>query len=267
MHEGAKSTSNNQFSRKEQFRENAFEHVWTEQLDDAFADIARYYDTANYVASLGMWGWFRKCFLSVIDVQPGNRALDVCAGTNAIGIAMLEKQPNLDVHAIDRSEAMQRVGQRRANRKRFNITSTIGDVHELPFPDNHFDVATLQFASRHLKVIEVFREIQRVLKPGGHFYHCDMLRPSNPVIERLHYGYLKMCLASTALIFRSNEDARNLQKYFVDALSMFYAPGELSDLLREVGYQDVEAYTIFSGIVGYHKAIKPLSVDTLLGST
>lgn len=257
MDDRVNPASNTRFSRKEQSRENSFEHVWTEQLNDVFADVARYYDRANYVASLGMWGWFKNRFLSIIDVQPGYKALDVCAGTNAIGIAMLEKQPDMEVHAIDRSEAMQQVGQDRANARGFTISSTIGDVHELPFPDNHFDVATLQFASRHLRVIEVFREIQRVLKPGGHFYHCDMLRPANPVIEKLHYAYLKACLTSTALIFGSSEGARNLRKYFVDALSMFYSPEELSVLLRELGYEEVEAHTIFTGIIGYHKAVKP----------
>lgn len=259
MDERMEPVSNTQFDKKEKIRESSFEQVWTEQLNDVFADVARYYDKANYVASLGMWGWFRNRFLSIIELQAGHKALDVCAGTNAIGIAMLDKQPELKVYAIDRSSAMQSVGQSRAQRKGYTIDSTIGDVHKLPFPDNHFDVATLQFASRHLRVIEVFREIQRVLKPGGHFYHCDMLRPSNPVIEKLHYAYLKACLTSTALIFGSNQDARNLRKYFVDALSMFYSPEELSVLLRDLGYEDVKAHTIFTGIIGYHKAVKSAS--------
>jgi SAM-dependent methyltransferase len=58
--------------------------------------------------------------------------------------------------------------------------------HVLPFPDNHFDVVTLQYASRHLRVDRVFGEILRVLKPGGRFHHCDMLRPGNPLMERLY---------------------------------------------------------------------------------
>ena len=41
------------------------------------------------------------------------------------------------------------------------IHSVIGDVHKLPFPDNHFDVVTLQWATRHLRVKQVFDEIRR----------------------------------------------------------------------------------------------------------
>jgi len=35
------------------------------------------------VASLGLWNWFRQRFISTIDVQSGDKVLDVCAGTNA----------------------------------------------------------------------------------------------------------------------------------------------------------------------------------------
>ncbi|MBD3646019.1 MAG: class I SAM-dependent methyltransferase, partial [Pseudomonadales bacterium] len=161
MDDRVKSKSNGQFSEKETTRESSFKEVWSEELNDAFADIARYYDSANYVASLGLWGYFRNKFVSIIDLKTGYKALDVCAGTNAIGLAMLEKETEIAVSAIDRSEEMQRVGQQRVQAKGFTIDSTISDVHELPFPDNHFDVVTLQYASRHLRVIEVFSEIQR----------------------------------------------------------------------------------------------------------
>ncbi len=39
---------------------------------------------------------------------------DVCAGSNAIGIAPSRREPMLGVHAMDRSAAMQAVGRQRA---------------------------------------------------------------------------------------------------------------------------------------------------------
>ncbi|UCH52577.1 MAG: class I SAM-dependent methyltransferase, partial [Pseudomonadota bacterium] len=233
-----------------------FRDVWSNQLDDVFADVAKYYDRANHVASLGLWNYFRDQFRATIEVRPGQRVLDVCAGTNAVGIALLEREPTLSVHAIDRSAAMQEVGQARAKARGFSIESTIGDVHRLPFPDNHFDVVTLQWASRHLRVMDVFREIHRVLKPGGHFYHCDMERPDNRFVELTYYGYLRFCLAFTALVFRSSEAARNCKKYFIETLSRFYSANELSQLLRELGFQDVRQKTLLGGMIGMHRAAK-----------
>lgn len=244
---------------REFVREQRFSAVWTQELNTVFADVAPYYDRANTVASLGLWNWFLNSFMSTIALQPGQRTLDVCAGTNAIGIALLEREPSLEVHAIDRSAAMQAVGRQRAGALGLRIHSVIGDVHALPFPDNHFDVVTLQYATRHLRVKEVFGEILRVLKPGGHFYHCDMLRPGNPLVEKLYYAYLRMCLAFTGFMFRSGTAALNCKKYFIDALQLFYSADELSQVLRELGYCDVAAKTVFSGMIGHHRAAKPLA--------
>ena len=238
-------------------REDRFSFIWAKELEQVFADVAPYYDRANYVASLGLWGWFLRKFMATVDIRPHERVLDVCAGTNAIGIALLEREPTLEVHAIDRSVAMQEVGRHRTGARGFHIHGVIGDVHTLPFPDNHFDVVTLQFASRHLRVRQVFAEIQRVLKPGGRFYHCDMLRPGSRVVAALYYTYLRSCLWFTAFVYSSGQAALNCKKYFIDALQMFYSAQELSGVLQDLDFVDVTATTIFGGMLGFHRAVKP----------
>jgi len=243
---------------REALREERFSDVWSNELNDAFADIAPYYDRGNEIAALGLWGSFLRRFMRSVDIKPKQRTLDVCAGTNAIGIALLKREPTLDVHAMDRSAEMQTVGQQRAAALGFHIKSTIGDVHVLPFPDNHFDVVTLQFASRHLRVREVFTEILRVLKPGGHFHHSDMLRPRNVIVKKLYYTYLKACLNFTSLIVGSGPAATKFKQYFLDALDLFYTAEELSIVLREVGYIEVTADTVFYGMLGFHRAVKPV---------
>jgi demethylmenaquinone methyltransferase / 2-methoxy-6-polyprenyl-1,4-benzoquinol methylase len=242
---------------RELAREELFNVVWTEELNDVFADVAPYYDRANYIASLGLWGFFLRQFMATVDVNPGEKMLDVCAGTNAIGIALLQREPTLEVHAIDRSAAMQEVGRERAEARGFRIRSVIDDVHTLPYPDNSFDIVTLQFASRHLRIRRVVQEIRRVLKPGGRFYHSDMLRPANRTVERMYYAYLRFCLWFTGTVFRSGRPALNCKDYFIQALKMFYSAEELSDMLEDVGYCDVSARTVFGGMLGFHRAVKP----------
>jgi demethylmenaquinone methyltransferase/2-methoxy-6-polyprenyl-1,4-benzoquinol methylase len=242
---------------REELREQRFSTIWKQDLHDIFVDVAPYYDRANYVASLGLFDWFRSSSIAAIEVAPGQRVLDVCAGTNAVGIELLKREPSLEVHAMDRSAAMQLVGQERAQALGLHIESVIGDVHRLPFPDHHFDVVTLQYATRHLRVKEIFSEIHRVLKPGGSFHHCDMLRPGNAIVEKLYYGYLRGCLAVTGLLFRSGTAAMNAKKYFIDALEMFYSADELSEVLRHQGFCDVSAKTLLAGMIGFHRAVKP----------
>jgi len=250
---------NQQYIAMEQAREQAFDLIWSQEINEVFSDVARYYDRANVFATLGLLNHLRDRFLATIDIMPQQRVLDVCAGTNVIGIGLLKRQPTLDVFAVDRSAAMQEVGRDSARRHGFEIKSTICDVHDLPFPDNHFDVVTLQWATRHLRVIEVFSEINRVLKPGGHFYHCDMLRPANKLIENVYCLYLKACVSVISAAFKSGSAALNCRKYFVDAIRMFYSTEELSFLLAELGFTDIKGTAVLGGTVGFHKARKPLA--------
>ncbi|MES9844626.1 MAG: class I SAM-dependent methyltransferase [Candidatus Sedimenticola sp. PURPLELP] len=244
------------FQEKEAARRAAFEAIWENKINAVFADVAAVYDRANDFASMGTLKGLRRRFVATIDVEPGHRVLDVCAGTNVIGIELLKKQPELDVYAVDRSDAMQEVGKDLASQQGFEIKGRICDVHRLPFPDNHFDVVTLQYATRHLRVIDVFSEINRVLKPGGHFYHCDMLRPANRVIEESYYLYLKACLKMTSWAIRSSPVAVSCHNYFVEAIRLFYSTDELSQLLSELGFSDVIGQPMLGGTVAFHKACK-----------
>ena len=247
---------NSSYVWRESAREEAFESVWNNDLNAVFADVAAYYDRANNYAALGCINRLRNRFINLIDVEPKQKVLDVCAGTNAIGIELLKREPNLDVYAVDRSVAMQEVGRERAQNQGFTIKGFISDVHTLPFPDNHFDVVTLQWATRHLRVITVFSEINRVLKPGGRFYHCDMLRPSNRLVEEAYCLYLKACLYMTAKAFRSAPVSLKCKRYFVKAIRMFYSTNELSNLLSELGYSNIIGQSLLGGTVAFHKAFK-----------
>ncbi len=241
---------------REWARKYEFAGIWESNLDDAFSDLAPYYDFASNLASLGLCGRWREQFISSIALRPGDKVLDVCAGTNAVGMGLLRRQPDLHVCAIDRSKAMQGVGQGRARARGLKIKSVIGDANHLPFPDGHFDVVTLQWATRHLRVVDAFSEIRRVLKPGGCFYHCDMLRPESRVVQTLYSAYLKACLPVTGLAFGSGPDTWSLRDYFVRCVEMFYSAREITQLLRHIGFSGVSSRAEVGGIVARHKAVK-----------
>ena len=245
------------YAKREWARSRAFEPIWTQVLDDVFADVAPYYDRANVFATLGLLNPLRRRFVDTMELHPGERVLDVCAGTNVIGIDLARREPTLEIHAIDRSRRMQEVGARAAAAQGVAIRSHIGDVHSLPFPDGHFDVVTLQWATRHLRAARVVSEIRRVLKPGGRFYHCDMLRPSSRIIEEAYCLYLTACVGLVSWAFRSAPAALSCRRYFVDAIRLFYSTAEFSELLRQHGFADVVGRSVLFGTVAYHRATKP----------
>lgn len=248
---------------KEMLRLEKFDRYWRDELNLVFNDIAARYDTANDFFSFGIWRRIRRRFVGMISITDNNKVLDVCAGTNAVGIDLLSINPQIEVTAVDRSAAMQQVGAARAMEKGYSIKSVIADVHRLPFTAQYFDIVTLEAATRHLKVTKVFHEIHRVLKTGGYFYHCDLVKPENARIAFIYRVYLRVMIPLTTLLFfRTNEflgvreRALKLAGYFIETINAFYTAEELSAILRETGFKDIETITLAGGTVAIHRARK-----------
>jgi len=61
-----------------------------------------------------------------------------------------------------------------------NTAFLLADVHGLPFADSSFDLVTCRIAPHHFADIDAaFREVARVLRPGGRFVVEDSLAPDD----------------------------------------------------------------------------------------
>lgn len=248
---------------KEQIRHERFKYYWNDEVKQAFDDLAVQYDNINNFASFGTWNHINKHFTDSIELNDSAQILDVCAGTNKVGLALLSRNPKVNVTAIDRSEGMQEIGMIKAKKKGLAIKSVISDVHKLPFDDNSFNIVTTSFASRHLRLDQVFQEIYRILKPGEYYYHHDLLKPRGRIFSIAYYLYLRFMLPLTAFIFlrkrgffKAASAAFSSVDYFVKAINLFYTEDELTLLLGKVGFKNIETSVHAGGIAVVHKAQK-----------
>lgn len=104
--------------------------------------------------------------VSRVGIQPGDRVLDVAAGTGnaAIRAALAGGM----VTALDLTPELFDAGRRRAREAGVAIDWVEGDAEELPFEDGSFDVVLstfgVMFAPRHALAAG---EMARVLRAGG----------------------------------------------------------------------------------------------------
>jgi demethylmenaquinone methyltransferase/2-methoxy-6-polyprenyl-1,4-benzoquinol methylase len=245
--------------KKEDLRSNLFGETWRTLLPEVFRDVPAYYDKGNAVASLGSCSRWSNTFATAIlkHLPPGANVLDVCSGTHDIPLRLLAFDPTLEIHALDGSAHMTAEGQRRARERNLTIHARVCDAHVLPFADHSFDAVTLQFASRHLEILRTFKEIYRVLKPGGIFCHNDMLRPASRIVEAPYLVYLRFSVWFTAKLFGSSAESMKCIGYFADAIRHFYTPQELSELLAGFGFDNIESRSFLTGVMSYHIARKP----------
>jgi demethylmenaquinone methyltransferase / 2-methoxy-6-polyprenyl-1,4-benzoquinol methylase len=250
-----------EFVEREDLRSRRFGEVWETLIPEVFRDVPSYYDRGNAVASLGTCSRWSNKFADAIAARlaPGSRLLDVCTGTHDIPLRLLQRDPTLEIQAVDGSSHMIAEGQRRARSRQLVIHAQVSDAHVLPFPDNSFDAVTLQFASRHLVIGSAFKEIPRVLRPGGLFCHNDMLRPAMLVVEVPYLFFLRFSVWCTATLFGSSPESRKCIDYFTDAIRHFYKPNEMSGLLSSIGFDDIECRSFLTGVMSYHICRKPMA--------
>eukprot|EP00056_Hartaetosiga_gracilis_P001632 m.46229 g.46229 ORF g.46229 m.46229 type:complete len:324 (+) comp10716_c0_seq2:182-1153(+) len=108
------------------------------------------------------------------SVKTGNdvRVFEAACGTGRVTHHLLDTFSHAsDVVATDLSEGMLNVAKTVLSKKHphaTNLTLNVADVCDLPYPDNHFDVAVFQFGMMFVEdKPKAIRELSRILKPGG----------------------------------------------------------------------------------------------------
>ncbi len=137
-------------------------------------------------SAIGFGDAFRRENVHNAGIQHQARPLtilDVGCGTGKLTIATaLESKPGSKIYGIDPEPSMLEIAH--ANAIKANITTSsetqlkflLGKIEILPFETNQFDLVLATMMTHHLdrrlKFLG-FREIFRVLKPGGTFLNVD----------------------------------------------------------------------------------------------
>src|SRR5262245_7979990 len=130
------------------------------------------------------------------DRLPGKavrRVLDVGTGTAQIPIEISPRRNDLRITAIDLAGHMLQMAQR--NVISAGLTAQIKleqvDAKGLPYADGDFDAVISNSIIHHIPEPRVaFREMVRVLRPGGTLFVRDLLRPPDrPTLEQLVAAY------------------------------------------------------------------------------
>jgi demethylmenaquinone methyltransferase/2-methoxy-6-polyprenyl-1,4-benzoquinol methylase len=214
-----------------------------------FDEVARNYDRTNALLSGGnAWLW-RLQTVRAIDPQPGQRILDIAAGTGTSSAAIARS--GAEVVAVDFSPGMIAVGRKRHPRIEF----VEADAMTLPFKANEFDAATISFGLRNIEdPRKALKEMYRVIKPGGRVVVCEFSKPPRALL-RAGYGlYLKHVMPRVAGVASSNPDAYT---YLAESIDDWPDQGTLSQWLRGAGFTRVAYRNLTSGVVALHRGHKP----------
>lgn len=177
---------------------------------------------------------FKQRLVERVNLQPGDRVLDLGCGTGTLAVMLQRHQPQAVITGLDGDERMLEMARRKTRQDGLDqIRWEKGLAYELPYPDETFDGVVSSLMTHHLTAAnkrKTFAETRRVLKPGGRFFIADFGAP--------HDGLMRLVAAAMMGL----EEARENLK------------GELPALLREAGFSSVSEVDHFRTIFG------PLSI-------
>lgn len=109
------------------------------------------------------------------------RMLEVPVGTGVLTMPVYEGLPDADAICLDYSADMMERAMRQAEKRGLkNVRFMQGDVGKLPFPDCNFDIVlSLNGFHAFPDKEAAYREVFRVLKPGGIFCGCFYVKGEN----------------------------------------------------------------------------------------
>jgi demethylmenaquinone methyltransferase/2-methoxy-6-polyprenyl-1,4-benzoquinol methylase len=221
-------------------------------VKEIFSTITGKYDFLNRVFSLRLDVAWRNFAAKKMRFPQTHRYLDVACGTGDLSVAAAVKHPEIYVTGLDFVPEMVEAAKSKVQKKKLadRITLLQGDALQLPFEDNHFDVAGIAFGIRNIPDRRrALAEMLRVTVPGGQVMVLEMTFVQNRFLKLIYYVYLNFLLPVFAKVFSKNPAA---YYYLADSIMNFPSPDEFAKIMEEAGVVEVEKYPLTFGITWLH---------------
>ena len=201
-----------------------------------FDTIAPRYDVVNRIMTFGLDRGWRRATVTALGLARASNIVDVACGTGDL-CRELAKAAHRPI-GIDLSFGMLAYA-------RATFAMAQGDALELPIATASLDGATCGFALRNVVDLDAaFRELARVVRPGGRIALLEVAIPANRLLRAGHSVYFGRVVP---LIGGLLSDAA-AYRYLPESVAYLpHTPGLLA-LIRAAGFTDVERRALTGGI-------------------
>ena len=222
-------------------------------VNSVFSQVYKKYDLMNDIMSLGVHRVWKEKFIDWMNPQPNTKLIDVASGTGDIANLFFTKSDGTgEVICVEPNKEM--LSRGKIKLKKYKSVKWINSSAEsIPIEGDTFDYYSISYGIRNVSDInKVLKEAFRVLKPGGRFMCLEFSKIDNEILNFLYKQYSKTIPYIGKFIVGSDKP----YKYLIDSIDKFYNQKELSKLIKDNGFSNVEFRNVSNGISAIHSGWK-----------
>ncbi|MFM7172550.1 MAG: class I SAM-dependent methyltransferase [Caldilinea sp.] len=221
-------------------------------VNQMFARIAPTYDRMNRLMTFGQDRHWRRELIEHCNLPPHGRLLDVGTGTGDIAYTALQRNPALQAVGSDFTYEMMAAGRDKVPGVLLPFLQA--DTYALPFADNSFDAVVSGFLVRNVvDRVAAFREMVRVVRPGGRVVCLETTPPANTLLGPLFRLYFFQIVPLIGSWVARDQQA---YAYLPHSTVEFPEPEELARMMERAGLHYVHYVERMLGAVAIHVGIK-----------
>jgi demethylmenaquinone methyltransferase / 2-methoxy-6-polyprenyl-1,4-benzoquinol methylase len=214
------------------------------QVNQMFSDISGKYDLLNNIFTFGLHKKWKKKLIDISSSQPRDKIIDIACGTG--DLALLFAEEKCDVTALDFSQNMLDVLEKRAQILSANINIIGGDALNIPLEDNSFVLATIGYGIRNVDdPKKCLSEMARLVNKGGKVLILETGQAKGIVgiINKIYSNYIMPTLGN---LFAGNYSA---YKYLSDTAESFPYGKDFAQMMEETNlFENIEMKKLFFGV-------------------
>ena len=218
------------------------------QVEQMFDNIAPTYDKLNHRLSWDIdKGWRRKAIRQLEPFAP-KTLLDIATGTGDFAILAAKMLKLEKVIGADISEGMMEIGREKVKAEGLDgiVSFEKEDCLNLSYADGTFDAITAAFGIRNFADLDKgLKEMQRVLKPGGHLSIVELTTPVTFPMKQLFRIYSHTVLPVYGRLISKHTSAYG---YLTKTIEAFPQGERMMEILKTAGFAEAKFKRLTFGI-------------------
>ena len=225
----------------------------TTLVNSVFSEVYKRYDLMNDIMSFGIHRIWKEKFINWMSPRQNTKLIDVASGTGDIAKLFSNKVGgSCEITCIEPNNEMLNQGKEKL-REYKSIKWINSQAEKLPVKDNTYDYYSISYGIRNVTNINItLKEALRVLKPGGRFMCLEFSKINNEMLNTFFKTYAK----TIPIIGKFIVGSENPYKYLIDSIEQFYNQEELSQLMYNNGFSNIEYRNVSNGISAIHSGWK-----------